>query len=351
MIYIICHKTFNFGVGRLALCIKKMLEYNSIVHSVLELNTSYDCIKSNDTCIFVCNEVEWIKKYKDFYTHLECYRIAIWSWEMPIFPITKKSDELYNLDEVWTISEFCRKAIQTSFDKNDIKIPVKCIKIPALNHVTSPSSDILQRYHINDASFVVYSICDFASDMIRKNVIGIIKSFAEFSHGIQRNAILVLKLRGMETNLIGYYYIKNIASQYSNIIMITDTLDENDMNTIMDRCNCILAPFRSEGLCFIVLDGLSKNKPCIHTDYSGVSDYNTCSMSFFIKHKLVECTNSPIYNTMGVWAEPDEKSIVYQLKKIYHERPDKNIELIQQNCKDFKYTLEECSKSLLDMFN
>lgn len=310
------YKEDNNGLGRLTKTLIQMLEEaNFCIQKIYCSNWKIDLYKYKpiyDKTLILFNEDTMREINKDIlntdfkYT----FKIGFWCWEMEIFnPILP-----HILDEVWTLSKFTKEAINKS-----MYIPVKHIRIPSLyldQPIPSVSSDIIGRYGIPKDKFKIYTICDFKSCLDRKNPISTIKVFNKF-HSLNPNSILIIKISNKNYYMKEYLHLKSYLNQ--NIYFIEDELSSNDMHNLLLQVDCIITLFRSEGLGYTVLDGLSLGKPVIYTKYSSGKEFY--DLGFPVGYEKIKPSSLAfnVYQNCGEWADPNLEEAFNHLEYIYSE--------------------------------
>ena len=233
------------------------------------------------------------------------YTIANWVWEQTELP-TEITNSLPRVDEIWASSEFVHSTYARTTDK-----PVTLIPHPIrpINPMPPPVSR--GRFGIPDDRYAFLTISAVSSSLRRKNPLGSLRAFRRaFPHG-QTEAVLVMKVLIDKNNPSAEdqrTYFANEPEFGNDVILVTETLTDDEMTSLTDVCDAFISLAMAEGFGLGPAEAMSLGKPVIVTNWSGPVDYLTPRNSFPIPYELqrVHDIQSWWYYKPGLeWAEPD----------------------------------------------
>jgi glycosyltransferase involved in cell wall biosynthesis len=103
-------------------------------------------------------------------------------------------------------------------------------------------------------------------------------------------------------------YFANEPEFGNDVILVTETLTDDEMTSLTDVCDAFISLAMAEGFGLGPAEAMSLGKPVIVTNWSGPVDYLTPQNSFPIPYELqrVDDIQSWWYYKPGLeWAEPD----------------------------------------------
>lgn len=249
----------------------------------------------------------WQQKGSSYYKGH--FNIGFWVWELGRFPTRwQPSYQIY--DEIWTPSEFSRKAIASSSP-----IPVYTIPHPIvidMHGVTTEKS----RFKLPDDQYVFLFVFDYLSVFERKNPLAVISAFRN-AFGNSNQAMLLIKTINAP-HAPDKASMLNGAISGSNIRIIDQHLDGPSMISLMATSDCFVSLHRSEGFGLGMAQSMFLGKPVIATGYSGNMEFMNHRNSLLVDYNIVELKNNyGPYERGNVWAEPDIEHAAYLMRNIY----------------------------------
>ncbi|WP_165912830.1 glycosyltransferase [Tamaricihabitans halophyticus] len=232
------------------------------------------------------------------------YVIGVWSWELDEFP--ESMHHAFDLvDEVWTISEFCRQAIAKHTDK-----PVRVFPIP----VRASTVDDQRREPGKPPRFLF--AFDYNSIAERKNPWAVIEAFQRaFPEG--EPAELVLKTINADRAVAEAERLRALAHADPRITLLEQYLDTAELAELYAGADCYISLHRSEGFGFTVAEAIAHGLPVICTDYSGTSEFVPSDAAWLIGHTMVEVgPGLAPYPARARWAEPDVTAAAEALRAV-----------------------------------
>ena len=237
------------------------------------------------------------------------FNVGIWIWELHGGYAPWHALSRY-FNEIWTASAFSATAIQ----------PVSTAPVHVIPYVIdeAPLQSAFQRgdFGLDKRAFLFLYIFDPASSFDRKNPLALIRAFRK-AFGERRDVQLVLKYHHAEADPAPTKLIERLVQSTTNIRTISETFSKDQLNGLLDCCDCFVSPHRSEGLGLNIAAAMLHGKPVIATGYSGNMDFTTPENAFLIEYDLVALEHdSGIYKTNFVWAEPSEDYLAQLLRTV-----------------------------------
>ena len=261
------------------------------------------------------------------------YNIGYWAWELDIFPL-RWQKELKEYDEIWCLSSFVKKSIETSPGYDDT--PVRVLNLPLLSSEahdsTAPSvslpyelTSIDPKSKIKPFTFLI--VFDFQSLKERKNPLAAIRAFLEaFPVGSEYR--LVVKSHSGTSSEIEE--MRNVAKNDPRIVFISRVLTDSENVALHNDQDCYISLHRSEGYGLNILESMGAGIPVIATNYGGNVDFFDAAPSYLeschfpVPYKLVELKEAVgPYEAGNHWAEPEHNYVVDAMRKV-----------VKNNCKE-----------------
>jgi len=241
---------------------------------------------------------------KTFQNH---YNIAYVYWELESLP------KLWNnifllLDEIWTPSEFSRRAIASQST-----IPVFTIP-PVIESLQHDSER--RRFDLPDDKFIFLFTFDFQSYFDRKNSTAVVAAFCK-AFGNNSNLLLVIKCANSARYPIEKKALLRAVRQ-TNIRVLDTTYSHEESKRLINVCDCYTSLHRAEGFGFTIAEAMAAKKPVIVTGYSGNMDFTHDDNAYLVKYKLVPLKkNIGPYPEGFLWADPDLRHAAELMRFVY----------------------------------
>lgn len=220
----------------------------------------------------------------------ERYRIGVWSWELEEFP--EAMHEFDCVDEVWTISEYCRAAIAPHTDKPVRVFPIPIRERPAVESRAGGPVRFL---------FAM----DFNSLVERKNPFGAIEAFRRAFPG-REDVELVVKVINGERHVAGLERLRSAAAGDPRVTLLERYLTAEELHDLYAGSDCYVSLHRAEGFGFTVAEAMAMGLPVITTDYSGTAEFVDRENCWLVPAEPVPVgPGSPPYPADALWADPD----------------------------------------------
>lgn len=107
------------------------------------------------------------------------------------------------------------------------------------------------------------------------------------------------------------------------ITLITETLDDKQLNQLYNDCDVFVSPTRAEAFNLPVLESLATGTPTIVTNYGGQTDFVDVECGWLIPYKLEEIKHDMMYEGIK-WATIDIKKLSCAMRFTY-----KNQEIVK----------------------
>lgn len=238
------------------------------------------------------------------------YNIAYWLWELEEFP-----DEwvpcFHCLDEIWAPSEFICDAI-----RKKTSLPVRCMPY----HVEAPVRREFGRedFKLPKDQFLFLMMYDHNSCMERKNPLGVLKAFKQAFKKENDKVGLVIKINHPtpedERN------IREILKGYTNVYLIGETLDRDQVNSLTKCADVVVSLHRAEGFGLVLAEAMLLGTPTIATNWSSNVEFMNPEVGCMVDYKLVMLKEDlPPFKAGNRWADPDIGQAAGYMKKLYED--------------------------------
>ncbi|OGJ51723.1 hypothetical protein A2335_01115 [Candidatus Peregrinibacteria bacterium RIFOXYB2_FULL_32_7] len=234
------------------------------------------------------------------------YNIGVWAWELMKFPdIWLSAFKL--VDEIWTISKFCKQAISQATLKPVINIPIP-VEFKIDKKYTRQFFDIPKNI------FVFLYAFDGLSYIERKNPFAVAKAYAK-NFKKNKDTILIIKCHQVTKDQLNI--LKKILEecQYK---FITDYMNRDIVLGLLNCCDCYISLHRAEGFGYMIAEAMFLGKQVIATNWSGNLDFMTPENSNLINYKLVKIKkDAGPYKKGNLWAEANIKDASRKMLSVF----------------------------------
>jgi len=259
--------------------------------------------------------------------------IGYWSWELASLPESWKPATRF-LSEIWTLSEFCKNAIEASIDK-----PVRVVP-PYLK-----SDDGVTRACEQSAEFSCLIMADAKSSFTRKNVLGSISAFQKAFLN-ELSCRLIVKLQNILTSDEVYETLKRQVASDARISLVTEKLTDNETWSLISSVDVVISAHRAEGFGLHLAEAMKLGKVVIATGWSGNMDFMNEMNSVPVPSTLIPVSDQQdIYSEYSnlVWAQPDldfaakKLAELFENTNMYNRLSEQAILDISEHCSADKY--------------
>lgn len=234
------------------------------------------------------------------------YVIGVWSWELAEFPKWMTAS-FADVDEVWTISEFCRAAIAA-----DSPVPVRVFPVPVRDpwHGDPPEKTTTS----NVTTFLF--MFDYNSIFERKNPLGAVRAFQAAFEGRDDVRFVIKSING-DKHQGDREKLRLAVADDPRITLVDRYLSQDEINQLFTEADCYVSLHRSEGFGLTVAEAMMRGLPVIATDYSGSAEVLTADTGWPVGYRLIRVGdgNYP-YPPDSRWAEPSQDAAVEAMRAV-----------------------------------
>ena len=238
------------------------------------------------------------------------YNIGFWVWELEEFPDAWVDAYRY-YDEIWVPSAFCLESVAR-------KSPVPVVRVPYAIELDLPDPTSRFDLPVPSDKFTFLSFLDVLSVPRRKNIEGVIAAFRK-SGTARHGGHLVIKVNNGK---LLPHVVEELAEAcaYPEITLINETWSRQEVNSLIDRCDCLVSLHRSEGFGLTIAEAMYLGKPVIATAYSGNMDFTHRNTSMLVDYSLVPVgANAEPYEPGCRWAEPDTGKAAEWMERVQRD--------------------------------
>ncbi|GAA3860682.1 FkbM family methyltransferase [Saccharothrix violaceirubra] len=230
------------------------------------------------------------------------YRIGLWAWELEEFP-PSMHEAFALVDEVWTVSDFCREAIA-----RHSSIPVRTIPVP----VRDPGEPAPKA----DGPVTFLFAFDFHSIGERKNPWGVVEAFRS-AFPDRDDVRLVLKAINGAKNPTVAERLRVLVMGDPRIELVERYLSVAELDDLYASSTAYVSLHRSEGFGLTVAEAMVRGLPVISTDYSSTTEFLDDKTGWPIPYRLVPVgKNNGPYPPDARWADPDLDAAAAAMREI-----------------------------------
>lgn len=240
-------------------------------------------------------------------------------WETTHIPNSWVKNINKNLEAQFVCSQFTKKALLDS----GVKVPVIVIP-PGFEFSNNLSKKQSSVFGFDKDTYKFYAIAQWTE---RKNLIGLLKAYlTEFTP--KEKVLLVLKTYLQDYTASQFSQIKQgiemikkslrQKSKYDGyfppLALVKRFLNQEEMWGIHNECDCLVLPYRGEGLGLVHAEAMAAGNPVISTALGGNTEFMNEENSFLIPYFLTPVMGMPWvehYESDMYWAEPN----VFEIKQ------------------------------------
>lgn len=226
--------------------------------------------------------------------------IGYWAWELPTLPPAWRGGGAF-VHEVWTLSEFCRAAL-------DPLLPGRVRAVPPPLAAAPPAPAPLDRaaFGLPDDALVVVVAFSLASSFARKNPLAAIAAHRA-AFGTRPDRLLVLKVTEPGAFPEDFRRLREAAAGADNIRIEARSLPPADHHALLRCADVVMSLHRSEGLGLVPAEAMCMGRPVLATGWSGNMEYMDADCAALVSYRLVPARDPRgVFEAPGAhWAEPD----------------------------------------------
>ncbi|WP_298181318.1 glycosyltransferase [Saccharomonospora sp.] len=235
----------------------------------------------------------------------ERYRIGLWAWELEDFP-----EHLHAgfdlVDEVWTVSEFCARAIAPHSP-----VPVKVVPVPVLDPGEKP-----RPVRAEDEPVRFLFAFDFNSTGQRKNPWGVVEAFRR-AFGDRDDVRLTIKATNGHLHAEAEERLRYVIGDDDRIELLDRYLSVAELDALYADNDAYVSLHRSEGFGLTVAEAMVRGMPVIATAYGGTTEFFDTAVGWRIPYERAEVGPGwKPYQADGVWADPDLDAAAEAMRQV-----------------------------------
>lgn len=288
---------------------------------------TYDVANSNETAIQVSkkginiiqinpdNLYDFFLKF-DVQLLKESYNVAFWAWESEDFPQEYAKFFSY-FDEVWTPSAYCQKVIAKKSH-----IPVLCMPHAVVLEKSSANFSEVRKTILGNRehTFMFSFFFDYKSQIVRKNILGLIRSFRLAFGDMNEHVTLLLKTFPSKHHLDDRASILAEIGEDKSIILFEEHLERNVLHHLLQATDCYISLHHAEGFGLTMAEAMALGKPVIATAYSGNMEYMNANNALLVDFNMISLDKSVGPFLEGTrWAKPDEAHAAQCMVKVFSD--------------------------------
>lgn len=332
----------EMGLGQSCRLVAKELQMSQVPFGVFNIgfegnlrenDTTFDAVIEDDlrykVNLFHINPCELgklvMKKPQMWLGH---YNIAFWLWELEEFP--KEWISLCDLfDEIWTPSDFAGLAVSKV---TNVPMQTMPYSVDAVYSETASR----EQFGLPKDQFLFLVMYDLNSTNSRKNPQGAIEAYKSAFPNEAEDCGIVIKINNSnEENL---KKLKQSLDGYKNVYFITEIMNKNRVNSLIQCVDVFVSLHRSEGFGLVMAEAMQLGTPCIATNYSSNVEFMNRESACMVDYKMTTIKKREgLYKKGYRWAEPDIAQAADFMKRL---KEDKKFYMTKQ--KNGREYIEAC---------
>ncbi|MEU4801427.1 glycosyltransferase family 4 protein [Actinosynnema sp. NPDC023587] len=232
------------------------------------------------------------------------YRIGLWAWELEEFPPNMHHFGL--VDEVWTVSDFVRRAIEPHSP-----VPVRTVPVPVVERALVRA----EPRRPGETTGFLFAF-DFNSTAQRKNPWGVVTAFQR-AFPDRADVRLVVKSTNAHLHPRAAERLRLHVAGDPRITLVERYLSADELADLYAASHAYVSLHRSEGFGLTVAEAMMRGLAVVATDYGGTTEFVDASVGWPIPHGMTAVGPgwSP-YQPGARWAEPDLDAAARALREI-----------------------------------
>lgn len=236
--------------------------------------------------------------------------IGFWAWELPAAPAGWAEGAKF-VHEIWAPSRFTAAALEPLAPGrvSVVPYPIAATDLPA----EGSRAD----FGLGEDLFVVTTIFNLASSLVRKNPLGAIAAF-KAAFGSRLDCLFLLKLSHVEAYPEDLALIRAAIGVAPNIRLMTETIPEPRLRGLIRASDVVLSLHRAEGFGLIPATAMLLGRAVVATGWSGNMDFMAPDAAGLVPYKLIDAHDPRgTYELRGAqWAEPDIEAAAALLRQL-----------------------------------
>lgn len=219
--------------------------------------------------------------------------IALPVWETET-PPSFWSDVLAAYNYIWSPSQYSAESLRRATGRLIRVVPTYL-----------PEKPIRVRAR-TDSTYVFMVIFDHHSCLHRKNPCGAIRAFRSAAEILRPHVTMRLRVKCHADTPRSLIDILRAHAGDAPVEFVTATLDECEMDSLWQDCDCLLSLHRSEGFGLLVAEALSRAIPVIATRQGGILDFTDDNGCMLVDGRApISVAQDSDYSEWSGWIEPD----------------------------------------------
>jgi glycosyltransferase involved in cell wall biosynthesis len=235
------------------------------------------------------------------------------AWEESAIPDALAGLINLHLDGVLVPSQYSRRAIRNS----GVRLPIAVIGHGIDHSVEMPRmiGDRAKRGPVTHA--LPYTFLHISSGLARKGIEELITAYC-LAFSSRDPVLLVIKTFDNPTNTIDSWVARltNGAKHSPAIQVISEELDQQQMDFLYQVADALVLPSRGEGFNLPAAEGMARGLPVLVTRHSGHLDFCDDENSFLIDC-VYDFSDSHLKIPNSFWARPTIEHLVHAMKTAY----------------------------------
>jgi len=232
------------------------------------------------------------------------YRIGLWAWELAEFPPAMHHFD--QVDEVWTVSDFVRRAVEPHSP-----VPVRTVPVPVVERAAAHD----RPRRPGEPTGFLFAF-DFNSTAGRKNPYGAVTAFQRAFPG-RTDVELVVKSTNAHLHTAAAERLRLMAADDPRITLVERYLGADELAALYARSHAYVSLHRSEGFGLTVAEAMMRGLAVVSTDYGGTTEFVTADVGWPVPHTTTRVGPGwPPYQPDAHWADPDLDAAATALREI-----------------------------------
>lgn len=245
-------------------------------------------------------------------------RIGYTVWETTRIPDDWISS-LNSLDDVWTVSKFCKKAFEDSGVDKDVKIVHEGVDTSVFNKYV----DKFKRRPEDENKFIFLSVFKWEK---RKSPDILIEAFAE-EFEKENDVILLLQCYNpFIENLNPFEEIMHMGVKVGKKLQVIPPLPKRtDLAKLYRTTDCFVLPTKGESWGLPMIESLACGTPVITTNWGGALEYMKSDYGWLVDVERMEMPDDGQFFKPykdNEWAVPSKKSLRELMRYAYEHRDE-----------------------------
>jgi glycosyltransferase involved in cell wall biosynthesis len=202
-----------------------------------------------------------------------------------------------------------------------ITVPIKVCPVPLDTDLYKTYEPLEQIRDATMGDYLFYFVGDFC---LRKGLPDVLKAFyTEFSKNEPVNLVIKTSKYGLSESEMtkttvdmvnGIKQGLRVSDSYSEPVIITESLSQEDLFRLHSTCHCLLSPSHGEAWGFNVLDAMGLQRGVITSDTGAFSDYSPTKIKSYPSQAFGIESFSGIMTGHETWESVDQKDLMQKMR-------------------------------------